>query len=225
MPVPYTAGSVMDLAASVYLNDARQKLYNYTVQLPYLKSATEDLDQQATLNGSPINIISEAVITLPEGDIALSLPESFFLPISLQEKGASDTFYSNMTEKPDVTTLDLEQSSTLGFWDFRHNDINFVGATEARTIRLVYWRFLDALVDEDSLVEISGAKNYLAAKTASKCALYIGNNQARATNIAIEAQGFLDTLESLWVKNNQGKRVRRKPFRRGVGTIHTARIP
>lgn len=224
MPAPYTAGSVMDLSA-VLLNDAQQQLYNYTAQLPFLKSVMDDLDQQYTLNGNPLNLIGEAVITLSLGNTSLALPESFFLPISLQEKGSGDTFYSRMTEKSDVTILNLEQSSTLGYWDFRHNDINFIGSTEARTIKLVYWRFLTELVDEDSLSEIAGAKNYLAHKTASKCALYIGGNKDRAAMLAIEGEGFLDTLISLGTKNNQGNRVRRKPFRTGVGNGHYVRIP
>lgn len=224
MPAPYTAGQCMDLAA-VLLNDSQQRLYNYTTQLPFLKSVMDDLDQQYTLNGNPLNLIGEAVIPLALGLIALPLPESFFLPISLQEKGTNDTFYSNMREKPNVDDLNLEQTSTLGFWDFRHNDINFVGSTEARTIKLIYWRFLTELVDEDSLSEIAGAKNYLAHKTAAKCALYIGGNKDRAMMLSAEGEGFLDNLLSLGTKNNQGKRVRRKPFRRGVSTVHSVRIP
>lgn len=224
MPAPYTAGQVMDTAAAL-LNDAQQAIFDYTAQLPFLKMVMRDLDQELTDIGCPINLISEYTYTLAAGLTALPLPESFFLPIKLQEKGTTDTFYSNMDEVSDVTEEDLEQTSILGIWDFRHNDINLVGSTDIRIVNLQYWRLLTELVDEDSLSEVAGAHNYLARKTASYCARYIGGNTTRADALALEAMGSLDLIQSLAIKNKQGIRVRRKPFRRGVGIIHSVRIP
>ena len=58
MPAIYTASDVMDLSAAL-MNDAIQSLYNYTVQLPFLKMVMRDLDQELTLNGNPINLIND----------------------------------------------------------------------------------------------------------------------------------------------------------------------
>lgn len=224
MPAIYTAGNVMD-DASALLNDAPQQLYNYTVQLPFLKMAMRDLDQELTLNGNPINLIAETAIPLPVGDVALALPTNFFLPISLMEKGASDQFYSPMIEKADIETLQLSQTDVLGYWDFRHNDINLLGATTIRTVKLIYWRQLDEIIDEDSLAEVGGGRNVLAFRTAAMCAQYIGGNMERANGLNTDAGTSLDHILSLGTKNNQGKRVRRKAFRPGYGNTQSVRIP
>jgi hypothetical protein len=213
----------MDLSSAL-LNDATQTLYNYTIQLPFLKMVMEDLDQQLTLNGNPINLISEAEIDVPLGDIALSLPAAFFLPISLMEKGDTDTKFWPMTQRADVTQLQLDQTNVLGYWDFRHNGINFIGSIVDRTVKLTYWRQLAELIDEDSLVEVASAKNMLALKTAALCAENIGGNEQRANRLEARSGIALDTLLSLGTKNNQGIRVRRRPFR--IPTIRqSVRIP
>lgn len=224
MPASYTAGNVMDLAAAL-LNDATQKLFNYTAQLPFLKLSMRDLDQDLTLIGNPLNMISEDEIPVAIGALALTLPDDFFLPLALQEKGSSDTYYVNMSEKTDISLLDATQSSTLVYWDFRHNDINFIGSTEARTVKLVYWRQLTELVDENSLSEVSGAQNLLAFRTASLCARHIGGNKAKADDLMVEYIAAMDRIESLTVKNNQGLRKRRRPFRTNRYSTQTVRIP
>lgn len=212
MPAIYTAGDVMN-DASVLLNDARQALFNYSTQLPFLKMVMRDLDQLLTLNENPINLIAEAEIVVLANATALALPSNFFIPISLMEKGSSDTFFSPMTEIADVEKLQVAATTNLGSWDFRHNDINFVGSIVDRTVKLIYWRNLDELIDEDSLSEVSGARNFLSKKTAAMCAQYIGNNTERAGILNADAMASLDLLLSIGTKNNQGKRVRRKPFR------------
>jgi len=225
MPAIYTAADVMNDSASL-LNDAQQALYDYTAQLPYLRMVMRDLDQQLTLNGNPINLISEAEIPVLAGVLALTLPASFFLPISLMEKDSSDTFFSPMIEKANVGDLQLSQGTVLGYWDYRHNDINFIGSTQPRIVKLVYWRMLDEIVDEDSLSEIGGCRNVLAFRTAGMCAQYMGGNRERANDLNTDAQLSLDLILSLGSKNNQGKRVRRRPFpRRGPSNIQNVRIP
>jgi len=223
MPVIYTAGDVMD-DASALLNDANQALYNYTVQLPLLKMVMRDLDQELTLNDNPINLVGEAEIAVAIDARALSLPSNFFLPLKLMEKGDGDEFYQDMTIVSDIRSLQLSQTDVLGYWDFRRNSINFLGATTARTVQLEYWKQLDEIIDEDSLSDVGGARNVLAYKTAAKCARYIARDKERANDLELEGGISLDNLLSLGAKNNQGVRVRRKPFR--ISRIRqTVRIP
>lgn len=220
----YTAGDVMDDAA-VLLNDAQQNLYDYTVQLPFLRMVMRDLEQQLDLNGNPINLISEAEIAVAAGITALPLPDNFFLPSKLLEKSSTDEFFTPMVEKADVGTLEVEQTDMLTYWDYRHNDINLLGSTVPKTVKLIYWRFLDEIVDEDSLSEISGARNILSHKVASKCARYVGGNKDKANDLNAEAEMSLDVLLSIGVKNNQGRRVRRKAFRVPVRYGIAVRVP
>lgn len=204
----------MDLAASL-LNDTTKLLYTFAVQIPYLKSANQQLEQELQAQGNQIDLISEAEITVALGQKYLNLPVSFFIPISLMERksGTTDS-YIPMMERSDVYAPSAEPSSNLSIWDFRHNCINFVGSTEIRQVRLFYYRTLPELVDETSSQEVRGGKNYLSFRTAALCARFIGGNRQRADDLDIQALQHLDLITSIYQKNQQGNRKRRRPFRR-----------
>lgn len=215
MAVAYTAGNVMDTTAAL-MNDAAKTLFTYTVQLPYLRMAQQELDQQLNLNECPLDLISEYESTVLAGEIALSLPTSFFLPISLKERVSGsnlETDYKPMTEVANVYDLSLEQTTQLVYWDFRHNCINFVGSTVNRQVRLYYWRHATAIVDDGSIESQAGANNFLSYKTAALIARFIRKQDGIADNLELQAAQSLDLLLSVLVKNTQGVRVRRLPFR------------
>lgn len=221
----YTAGNVMDLAASL-LNDSSKTLFNYNVQLPYLKIAQQELQQSLDLHECQVNLISEYETTVPIGNEHPSLPSDFFLPISLQERKMGETLESSyvpMNEVPNVLDLRLDKATTLIYWDYRHNCINFVkgGASQDRQVRLYYWRQLDVVnINEFSNMPFRGAEPVLEFRTAALCALYIGGNKDRYSLLNMDWGVAEDKLLSLVTKNNQGKRVRRKPFRVGRGYGH-----
>lgn len=212
----YTAGNVMDDAAAL-LNDAGKSMFTYATQLPYLRIAYKDMDQQLTLSGLELNLISEAEITVLAGATALGLPSSFFVPISLQEKLPAETNdkYYPIDERKDISALNEVATNTLRYWDFRHNCINFIGATVDRKVRLVYWRTLPDIVDQATQSEIRGGQNFLAFRTAELCSRYIlgASARERSDNLRMESQIAGEQLVALYVKNDQGNRVRRKPFR------------
>lgn len=203
----------MDDATSL-LNDTQAGVFSYDVQIPFLKMVLRDIEQQLDLVGFQINLISEYVTTITAGTLFLTYPNNFFLPISLMERkaGTTDNF-TPMREKPDVNSLQIQQTSALIYWDWRHNSINFLGATEDREVRLFYTRLLDEIVSEDSIPEFRGCRNMLAYMTASMCARFIGQNKEVADDLGVYGGLAYDTFESIVVKNNQGKRSRRKPFR------------
>ncbi len=222
MAVTYTAGDVMNTSASL-LNDSARTMYSYAVQLPYLKMAQQELEQQLNLNEVPLNLISEYESVVLAGALSLSLPTSFFLPIQLFERnnGATlDSDYYLMGEVTDVNALGLDPVSSLGIWDYRHNCINFVGATTNREVRMRYWRQLNLIVDEGSIESQAGANNYLSFRTAALCARFIMADTMRADSLDSQAGMSLEILTSLLVKNHQNLRVRRKPFFRGGVSIN-----
>lgn len=214
--ITYTAGDVMDRAASM-LNDTAKSMYSYTVQLPYLKSAHQMMEQEALLHEVPLALISEYETTVSAGALNPSLPTSFFLPLSLKERvdgSVLESDYYEMTQVDNVNDLSLQPIDILKYWDWRHNCINFVGATADREVRIYYWRQLSLLTGEGSIPPLAGADNYLAYKTAALCARYIMADRERADDLDGQAQLCLDTLMAVLTKNNQGVRVRRLPFRR-----------
>lgn len=215
----YTAGSIMD-ASAVLLNDAAKTLYKYEVQIPYLKMANRDLEQQLDLGENQVNLISEYLTTVPASQKVLSLPTDFFLPIKLQERKSGETLDSAfvpMNECPNVSDLRVDPVNYLNYWDYRHNCINLIGSTEDRQVRLYYWRQIAEIVNEGSLEIIRGAENYLSFRNAALIAQYSAGNVARAAALNADAQIYGDRLLSIFIKNNQGNRVRRKPFRIGRG--------
>lgn len=212
----YDADSVMDRAAAL-LNDNNKALFVEAVMLPYLKIAQEEMEQEFNLNEVETNLISEYETTVAIGATSVTLPASFFLPISLAERTNGTTGpYIDMEERANIHDLGLVTSSTIGYWDFRHNCINIVGPTVATQVRLYYWRVLPEITSSGSDEPMKGGRNPLAFRTAALCAEFIGGNRDRAASLNLQAEIALDRLISLYTKNNQNKRVRRKPFRVGV---------
>lgn len=217
----YTAGDVMNSAASL-LNDTGKALYSYAVQIPYLKMAQQEIEQELLLNEVPLSLISEAIIDVAAGAVSLALPTSFFLPINLQERADGSTLvtdFADMDEVVNVYDLGLAASSSLTYWDYRHNCINFIGATGNREVRLYYWRLMASIVDEGSNEPIIGANNFLSFRTAALISQYIIKDDGRAAALNLDAIMAKDRLMTILVKNNQGGRVRRLPFRVGRSFI------
>ncbi len=208
----YTAGTIFT-GVRALLNDRNDKLFHDEDQLEYLKIAFQQFEQELQNAGVTVTLMVSEDITVPAGDTELTLPTSFLVPISLQEKASTDTFFSGMREVRNVEKPDRDQSNTLGIWDFRHNCINFVGSTAERLVRLEYWRTLPPPESANTTQYVQGGENSLKFRTAALCARYIGNNKERSDELNAEAALALDLLTSIYVKTNQGIRVRRKPFR------------
>lgn len=208
----YTAGDVMDLAAAA-LNDADKELYSYARQLPFLKAASDDLDLEFAAYGLETHK-SKCDIDVDAGDVELTLPCNFFMPIKLQERLKTST---NEDDFVDMTERVFEPSTTPGvsldYWAFRKGLIKFVGANTNRTVRLFYYQMLRTNNDPGIVQSIGLAKNFLAFKTASYCAGSIGASVSEYERLGIIAAQTLDTLITNYVKNSQGTRSRRKPFR------------
>lgn len=227
MSLFYTAADVMDDAAAL-MNDAAQAVYDYTVQLPFLRMVMRDVEQELDLQGFQLNLISEEEVTVVAGALTITYPSNFFIPVNLWERtsGTSDD-YVPMRQKSDVNTLSLDPGSSLTYWDWRHNALNTLGATTDRQVRIQYWRLLDEVVDEDSIPDFRGCRNMLSYFTASMCSMFIARDKELSDAQRILGANALDLFTSGIAKSNQSNRVRRRPFRvRGMNTSSLlARIP
>lgn len=228
MATLFTAADVMDDSA-VLLNDAGQSLYDYTVQLPFLRMVMRDIEQELDLAGFQLNMISEYTVVVSANATTITYPDNFFIPISISErKSGSTDAYVPMKQVNDVNGLGLAQAgASLIYWDWRHNCLNVYGATEDRQIRLLYWRFLTEFIDEDSIGDIRGGRNMLSYFTAAMCARFIGQNKDLSQDLRALGGDASERFLHQVAKSNQAKRVRRKPFRvgyRGYSSMF-ARIP
>lgn len=223
----YTVADVMDVAAAA-LNDNNKALFTYDVQMPYVRMAIRDVEQDFLLSGVTIGLVDDIAIPVLKGETELSLPPSFFLPISLAERAyGSNDQYVPMTERAFANDdISIPAIDTLNTWDFRHNCINFNACTADREVKLNFWRTLPSVLNQNQTGYLVGAINTIGFKTAQYCAKFIGNNEARSDSVGLEYQDSLDKILGLYTKNNQGKRVRRKPFRlNNTGPYINVRVP
>lgn len=210
----YTAGSVMDLSATL-MNDTPKTLYTYAVQLPFLKMAQRDLQNDFILNDVNVALEVSAVIDVAANATTLTLPADFFLPIKLEERldgSTSEDDWRLMSER-NIEPF-MQPGQDLDIWSFRESTIQFLGATRAKEVKMAYWRLAPSAVSENTSITEDGAQNVLAYRNAMLCSKHIGHNIDRATELLGDYEMSRDTLIGIYTKNNQSKQGRRLPFRR-----------
>jgi hypothetical protein len=220
MPSPITSGSIMDRSA-LLLNDAAKTIFTYTVQLPYLNTALDEL--QETLEENNVAMTNEKssilVVTTSMTDIGgLTGPP---LPSDLIEIRGSYERLSGSTEDfqimsrvdflPPFTVL----TESLIYWTWQQQTIQFLGATSNRDVRLDYMAavipaFTNVLGTET--IALFNCKSFLAYRTAALCAEFIGENQSRAQDLNEFSIMALDRFLAINTKGRQASPIRRRPF-------------
>lgn len=212
--MPLLASEVMDRSAA-FLSDPDKYLFTYTLQLPFLKQANDELGDEITNEGIEIDRMVADDIAVAANAVTLTLPNDFILPISLLEKqsGQSDSFYVPMIERK--WQENLVASTYHQFWSFRDHQIHFPASINATVIQLNYLRIIAPVDTSNSELETERAMRFLAARTAELCASMIGSNEELSDKIKIKyADPALDALLRQFTKNAQGVSVRRKGFKR-----------
>lgn len=211
----------MDEAASL-LNDSAKDLFTYTAQLPYLKRANESLENLLIVCGASVQRKGSATITVPSSTTTTDLsnevgyPSDMLVPINVQERRDSDDVWVGLTESS--WEPDIQPTASIDFWSYHNGTIYIPPVSAQREVKINYWRQLSAITSSGSNEEINGSKTYLAAKTAELCARYIGQNKEIADDLlSIEVISAQDLLERMYIKNSQGTRARRRPYRRSRG--------
>lgn len=207
-----TAGDVMDMAASL-MNDTPKSMYTYSAQMPYMRMAGRTLDSEFQANGFEVeHQHTSPDISVSAGDVAIVLPNDFFLPLTLMERYATETSYIPMHEVPDVNNLSIQQDDRLGYWDFRNNNINLVGSTADCLVSMEYIGFEVDPLNELTSLSFNGCLNWLGFKTAAFLSKYIARDAPRALALEQDAGVEMVNILANYTKNLQGVRTRRKPF-------------
>lgn len=209
----------MDLAASL-LNDTARSIYTYTAQLPYLRIAFDELKEFLEENNIPITAKVSAVLTINVGNVSIGFATSPALPADLIEieqvlerTASSNEMFVPIFKQdylPQINTL----TSSLQFWAWQNQAINFLGANSIREVKIEYIAdTLGTITDENTVINMINAKNYLAFRTAGLCAEFIGENKSRADSLNSIASGTLDRVLNISTKAKQAMPARRRPFR------------
>src|ERR1035437_1413623 len=107
------------------------------------------------------------------------------------------------------------QQPTLAQWEWRNDNINFVGSTQTNDIRMRYWcalpQFFSATLDFDStFVPILDCTDAVAYKTAVKYAVMLGS--PGLADLRMEAKEQMYQMKNANVRRSQMVDYQRQPY-------------
>jgi hypothetical protein len=220
-----TVASILDLAASL-MNDTAKSKYTYTAMLPYFNMALAIMQEELEINEVPVLektaaavTVTAGVTTIAQGTTSTTYPTDLVEIQQLWERLSGSTEpYTPMFKKDYLPHyLDTIQSAELVYWTWLNNEIQFIGATTARQVKIDYirQRFLNSVSDTTTAIDVMNSRTYLEFKTGAFCARYIGENPTRADSLDGEAELAKSRLIGINVKGKQDIQTRRKPFMGG----------
>lgn len=201
--------------AKSLLNDPNGSIYTDTSMLPLLQKAYAELQTKLMLNGMPVLKEKATAIAVNAGTVALGdgagLPSDFIYPIELKERVAgagATTLYEDMVElewEPNTP-----QSTKLVYWNWREEEIKFLGATTNREVLVKYMKGLTRITATTTPISVNNATTFLAARCAAISALVLGSNPSRAEALNADAGMALQDLLGILVRRQQGIPIRRR---------------
>ena len=227
MPVP---SDIVTTVAGL-MNDFSQSQYTNAVCLPFLNLALSELQEIFELNSLPVTNEESAIITIPfvaspaplivkvGFDTSPSLPSDL---IEIQELWESPSGINQWThvDKKDFLPkflLDSTQISQFLVWAWEQGRINLIAANQSNDLRLDYTANmfnLPILIGQiNTNLPFTNTGTYLDYKTAALCAMFIAENESRATALDGLANTALNRAIGIPVKGMQSIVTRRKPFR------------
>lgn len=221
----FTAGDVMDISAAL-LNDPARNDYTYTVQIPYLKLATQELQEYYQQNNIPVTNETSAVIEVDTGvtevgfadfTSAPNLPNDLVEIRRLWFSPRDTDQWIPMTRRTYLPHyLEGQEISPLMYYTWNEQKLQFLPANADNDIKLDYIQTMfPEIVDENTQLSVINAKTFLEYRTAALCAEFIGENQTRAASLNGNAVLGNDRASGIAIKGLQSVPVRRRPFRAG----------
>lgn len=218
-----TAGTVMNKAAAL-MNDPTRSIYTYAVQVPYLQTAMQELQEYFALHNAPVTEKSSVTIAVDAGVTevgydstapAPELPDDMIEPINLWERARGGNDFVPMKR---VTFLDHSTNSIsqIGGYVWQEQMIKFLAANQDNDIQIDYLRqlFTD-IVDDTSAIHIINGRTFLEYRTAGLLAEFIENNDPNTNRLNNYASLAMDRATGITVKGKQSIMTRRRPFRSG----------
>lgn len=208
------ASVALDIARGSYLNDFHKRIWPDNILMPKLQEAHRDLQLELHNNGIPtLKEMSSTPIVVLAGATTVTLPTDLIEPIDLEERASgSSEDWIDMYERN--FEPDIEPSTILIYWTWREDQIQLVGATTDREVRIYYYKGLTIPTDENSALGFIRAEDYLGPKTAAYAAMSVGNDTL-AGICSDKAEQRLGRIIQVNVKGMQNLPVRRIPYRRG----------
>jgi hypothetical protein len=139
------------------------------------------------------------------------LPTDLLAPHQLWEQASRSSDIFVPMEKITGGLPNFQPGNYLRMWEWREDTIQLVGATQEITVRIRYEKQLPALVLGTDPVQIRAAVDPLAYFVAAMAARSRGA-RALAEDMLLAAQAGIDKLIERYVRPEQFKGRRRKPY-------------
>jgi hypothetical protein len=222
-----TYKDVLEMSSALQ-NDTAQSVYTNTAQLPYLKMALLELQERMQEANLPVTNAGSAEITITAGVTELSfgtvpkLPADFIEPRELWESNDGGNNFNRMGRR-DFIPQYLEDTdgeiSSFGIYAWQGNVIRFPPATTDIIVKLDYIKtiFPPSLVigQITDFIPVLTAEQFLGYKTGALCAMFVGENEDRATALNDLAEEAIHRSLNIPTKGTQAMQTRRLPFRAG----------
>lgn len=220
-----TVGDVTKQARA-YLNDVAASKYTDQVLLPLLQGALDELEDALQENGAETVDTISSTLAVPLNTLAISyvgttpvLPSDLVEPTSVQEKstGAPDSAFVDVAVVIELPVR--QQDGMLNEYLWQEQSLKFVGATQARDIRIMYEKGFARLTDPVNTAQIiayNEALPFLAFKSAAMAAELIAQNHDRASVLHQQAEVALARTLNVRARSQQELPVRHRGWSRAT---------
>lgn len=214
--MPTTAGSVM-LRAANHLNDPNQLMFTNTVLLPFLNMALESLEEE--LGKHEISAFKKVSITIDvdaEDNQLTNLPVDFIEPISLHERNRdSSEDWVEVDEKAEIdSNLIVRPSTQIIQWSRRNIGVYINPPSQDREVLLYYIAGITPALVAGTVIDIEGARRFLALDTARQASRDLGNSPTKSLSLEKDTDKALNNVITRLQKGDQGSLgTRRKAYR------------
>lgn len=221
MPTPSSIIS----AVSSLMNDTAQQRYTNTTCLPYFNLALDILQEVYELNGIPVTNRTSAVIVVLAGikrigfDTSPALPGDLIEIQQLWESFAGQNEWIPMVKKEFIPHY-LEDGTTINqflVWAWKNQAIELIAANANNDLRIDYTSSIFntpiKIAQINTNLPYTNIKTYLEFETAALCAMFVAENDARASILNNLAADALSRALGIPIKGMQNIITRRRPFR------------
>lgn len=214
--------------AAALMNDVARSIYPYSIQIPYLNMALQELQEIFELNNVPVtDTVTSSPIDVPAGNTAITfapavpivgvdyLPDDLIEPKVVWERQDGIDPYVPMT-RVDFLPRYMEgvEINQFLYFVWQSQEIRFLAANQDNQIKIDYIRNLfAAFVDETDEVSIINTASFLEYRTAGLLAQFCGENPTRAQSLNQDAILALDRSVGIGTKGRQAINIRHRPFR------------
>jgi len=197
------------------LNDDDGLTWTDALLMPKVTQVWGELIAKMQLNGIPVVKNETLPIALNPNTTSLIaanlMPTDLERPIWMKEYGINET-RDNAVPMTAVDFIpDIIQATTLQYWAWIGQDIQFLGATVARNVLLTYLKLLNAPTKVTDILPVIRSEIFIGPRIAALIHLGLKDTTAAQSENTM-AEDNLSKIIRIQVKQLQNLPVRRKPF-------------